>query len=81
MNLVPCDLRSIKNAVGLKGTKNYDIIMEFVESDYDCVKVQGWTHTTPYSCAASFNASIERFHKGGIKAVTHDGEVYLVKIK
>ncbi len=81
MNLVPCDLKAIKNAVGLKETKNYDIIMEFMESDYDCVKVQGWTHTTPYSCAASLNRSIERFHKGGIKAVTVNGEVYLVKSK
>lgn len=79
MNLVPCDLRSIMNAPSFKGTKNYDIIMEFVESDYDCVKIQGWTHVSAFSCTASLNKSIARFNKGGIKAITHNGEVYLVK--
>ena len=79
MNLVPCDLRAIKNAVGFKGTKNYDIIMEFVDSDHECVKVEGWTHANAYSCTASLNKSIETFNKGGIKAMTYNGAVYLVK--
>lgn len=81
MKLVPCDLRVVKNAVGLKATKNYDIIMEFVESDHDCVKVEGWTHSSACVCTASLNKSIKTFNKGGIKAVTVNGEVYLVKEK
>lgn len=81
MKLVPCDLRAIRNAAGFKGTKNYDIIMEFVESDHECVKVEGWTQSQAYVCAASLNNSIKRFNKAGIKAITYKGEVYLVKEK
>lgn len=81
MNLVPCDLRAIKSAVGFKETKNYDIIMRFVESDHECVKVEGWTHVSACSCTASLNKSIQTFNKSGIKALTYKGEVYLVKVK
>ena len=79
MILVPCDVKAVKEAFGFKGTKNYDIIMEFVDGNHECVKVEGWTHTTAYSCAASLNKSIKTFNKGGIKAVSHRNEVYLVR--
>lgn len=81
MNFVPCDLKKIMNAKGFKGTKNYDIITEFVEGNYECVKIEGWEHANAYSCTGSLNSAIKRFNKGGIKAVTINGEVYLVKMK
>lgn len=81
MKLVPCDLKVIKDVVGFKTTKNYYIIMEFVESDHECVKVEGWTHSSAYGCAGSLNKSIKTFNKSGIKALSHNGEVYLVKTK
>ena len=65
---------------GYKRTKNIRIIDEFVNSEYDCVKVEGWSHGEAFHHAASLNMTIKRMNKSGIKAVSRKGEVFLVKL-
>lgn len=81
MKLVACKLSDVVAARGLKGTKNLEIIEEFIESGYECAKVEGWTNATAFSAAGSLNRSIQRFNKAGIKAISSKNEVYLVKEK
>jgi hypothetical protein len=77
MRLVPYD----KKLVGsyYKRTKNYDILLEFVNSKHDCVRVEGWTHKKARYCATSLQMSIKRFNMGGVECFVRNGEVYLIK--
>ena len=79
MTLVPYDA----NKIGCyhKKTKLLKILDEFRDSDYDCVKVENYDHKDAYSRTASLSCSIKRYHYDGIRAVTHRGEVFLVKIQ
>lgn len=77
MRLIPCD-RTQMNA-GYQQTKNYEVLMEFANSAIDCAKLEGWEHSTAYSCAHSLSQSIKHFKIGGIKCMAKRGEVYLVK--
>lgn len=79
MNLTPYELKQLDNLMGYKAGANQKIIEEFVDSGYDCAKVEGWTASKSYSAAASLNKTIETMHKGGIKAISRCGEVFLVK--
>lgn len=77
MRLVPYD----KKLVGsyYKRTKNYDILMEFVNSEHDCVKIEGWTQKKASYCSTSLQSSIKRFNIGGVKCILKGEEVYLIK--
>lgn len=55
------------------------MIEEFVDSDMDCAKVEGFTHKTAVGCAGAFNRAIERYNKAGIRAISRNGEVFLIK--
>lgn len=55
------------------------LIEEFVNSDMECAKVEGFTHKSACSCASSFNLAIKRYNKGGIKAISRKNEVFLIK--
>ena len=80
MTFTPYDLKQLDNAMGYKVGSNQKIIEEFVDSGHDCVKVEGWTNKTACSAAGSLNKTIETMRKGGIKAISRNGEVFLVKI-
>lgn len=79
MTFTPYELKQLDNAMGYKTGCNQKIIEEFVDSGYDCVKVEGWTNKTAGSATNSLNSTIKTMHKGGIKAVSRRGEVFLVK--
>ena len=63
-----------------KKTNNMAIIEEFVNSEYDCVKVEGWTTQSADGCTTSLNNTIKRMNIGGIRAFTKRGEVFLIKL-
>lgn len=75
--LIPYDRHEIKGSYAK--TKNFKILEEFRDSEYDCVKVEGWTNTTAHNAANTLNVSIKRFGLGGIKALSRAGNVYLIK--
>lgn len=79
MKLIAYDKKKIKNIGGYKKTENMLIVGEFIESGLDCVKVEGWTQKEAYRCAWSLNQSIGRMKKSGIRALSRDGEVFLIK--
>ena len=79
MTFTAYDLKQIDNAMGYVKSNNQKLIEDFVDSGHDCVKVEGWTNKTAGSATNSINATIKTMHKGGIKAISRRGEVFLVK--
>lgn len=78
MKLIPFD----KNKLGVRSystTSNLGILESFAESGLECAQLDGWTQTNASIAAASLNASIKRFNKGGFRAVSRKGEVYLIR--
>lgn len=55
------------------------IVMQFVESDMDIAKVQSETWTRKTNGASILSTSIKRLRIGGVKAITHNGNTYLIK--
>ena len=78
MKLIAYDKIKIKNIGGYKKTDNMLIVEEFIESGLDCVKVEGWTQKEAYRCAWSINQTIKRMKKSGIRALSRDGEVFII---
>lgn len=78
MKLVAYDKEKLMGSV-YKRTKNQNVLKEFINSDLDCVRVEGWTQNNADSCANSFRQSIKRFRVTGIQVFVRKGEVYLVK--
>lgn len=76
MKLVACDINELSK--GFKTTSNLAILEEFADSDLKCVRVEGWTHKTAWSCQSSLNTSIKRYKKN-MECRVINGEVYLVK--
>lgn len=60
-------------------TNNRDILEEFIDSGFECAKVEEWKHKNAHVCANSINASIQVYRIGGVKAVIQQDEVYLIK--
>ena len=59
-------------------SNNRAILEGFMNSGFDCVKVEGFTNKNTKSCCNSLNLSIKRYGYKTIKAVTYGGEVFLV---
>lgn len=78
MKLVAYDKEKLMGAV-YKRTKNQNVLKEFINSDLDCVRVEGWEHVNAAACANSLKNSIKRFRVTGIQVFVRKGEVYLVK--
>ena len=78
MKMTPYDSSKLKT-YGYKRSSNLELLEEFANSGIDCVKVEDWTQSTPNSCAGSLNSSIKRYNLYGIRAISRDGEVYLIK--
>lgn len=79
MNFVECDISKIRDGGKYKKSGNYALLIAFGESDIDCARIEGYNHKTPYSCAHSLNASIQRYRMNTLEAFTRDGNVYLIK--
>lgn len=82
MRLVPYDKNNIKPFYNkYKSGKNQAIIEEFVGGDMDCVKIEGWTHKTPYSCQNAFAKAIKTLNMiNTVKCTVANGEVFLIRI-
>lgn len=78
MKLIPYD-KSKLGSISYARTKNYKILQEFIDSDYDCVKVENYSHKDAKGCNWCLSASIKRYHLDGIKCVLRNGEVFLIK--
>ena len=78
MNLVAYDRKKLDVRSYVYG-KNMELIEEFRDSDLDCVKVEGWTHKNAGICAGALNDSIKRCKAFTIRAISRNGEVYLIK--
>lgn len=79
MKLVPYDVRKL-DVGGYKVSDNYKTLLEFVEGNLECAKVEDYTQTSAACCAASLNASIKRYHLDGIRAISRKGNVYLIRV-
>ena len=77
MKIVPIKLEDIP--VTRKYSDNYTTLVQFTESDYDCVEIAGFTQKTAQQCVASLNASIKRFRMLTVKAILRGERVFLVK--
>lgn len=79
MKTVPYDLKKIRNLKHYKKSELQNILEEFLESGVDCVKIEDWTQKTASSCASSFNVAAKRYKLVGARAISRNGEVFLVK--
>lgn len=80
MTLVPYNKNDL-NPVTYKRTSNLKIIDEFVHSELDCVRVDGYTHKSAIVCAQCLRVSVKRFGVPGIRVVQRKDDVFLVKVK
>lgn len=78
MKLVPYDLTKV-NAKAYKMSKNQKILEEFRDSDFDCAEVTEFTQCRAVVCAASLNASIQRYRLNTLRAIVREGRVFLIK--
>lgn len=78
MTLVPYDVKKLR--IGGRAD-NYSLIEEFINSNMDCAKIEGYSQKSASVCTASLNATIKRYRRHTIKAITRNGEVYLVRKK
>ena len=78
MNLIPCkksDMRKTPKA------NVFGIIKEFVNSGAECALVAGADehYVNPNVGARSLNSAILRYKFAGVRAVSNDGKLYLVR--
>lgn len=59
---------------------NRKILEDFIESGERCCEVVDYETAQPYTTTSSLNQSIKRYRIGGIKAVTVNKRVYLIKL-
>lgn len=80
MKLTPCKKEGLHvNKTGERYGYLHEILDEFCNSGLDCVKVEGWEHSSASSCQSALRIAINRYNKHGVKCITQKGEVYLIK--
>lgn len=78
MRIVPKTMEEFRKEVRPM-TDNYKLLTDFANSDYECVKLEGYTHKDAKSCQSSICASIRKFRMIGIRVRIHRDDVFLVK--
>lgn len=78
MRLVAYDLKDL-GTVRMARCKNQKLIEEFLASDMECAKIEGFTQKDAHSCVSSLNTAITRFNFAGVRAITKNGEAFLIK--
>lgn len=77
MKLVPYDRSKLKI---YKPGRNQAILLEFVESGLDCVKVEDWTHKNAKVCQSNLGAcALKLGLQNSVRVVIRKGEVFLVR--
>lgn len=78
MKLVPYDRNKIDNVNFVK-TKNYKLLLEFVESNELCARVDDHDCAKASYCAASLQASIKRFNINNVRVMLRKDKVFLIR--
>lgn len=83
MKLVPYDMQksNLFSYRGYKRSNNLKILEEFIDSDLDCAKVEGFTQKNATTAAKSLNNSIKRYKFLNIHANARKNNLFLIKIK
>lgn len=78
MRLIPYNKSDLRMHAYRK-TKNYSILMEFINSDMECAKLPV-PKDRAYQYASSFRRSIKNFNLYSIRVAVRKSEVFLVKM-
>lgn len=78
MKMVPCKVEEAKGS--RSGYTNlYALIMEFMDSGHEGVRIENFTQKNAYVCTSSLRSAIKRYRIHGVTAVSRKGNVYLLK--
>lgn len=78
MKMVPYDVTKL----GMYArSNNLDTLMDFIDSGFDCVKLEGYTQKNAKNCRNSLENSIKNYRLGGIQVVVRGENVFLVRKK
>lgn len=77
MRLTPFNKADLRLAAYRK-TKNYSILMEFMNSDMDCAKIER-DGDNAYQYANSLRRSIKYFNLNSIKVSVRKDDVFLIR--
>ena len=72
MRMIPC------KRIPIMG-KNYAILKEFIDSDQDFVKIEGFPHKNPKSCQSCLCTSRRRYGFNNIGIVKRGEEIFLFR--
>lgn len=79
MKLVPVESQSIPFGNANKKGNNYQILIDFQESDATCVEVKDYPHKTAESASNCLRASINRY-RFYFRVAQRRDRVFLIKI-
>lgn len=79
MKLVEYNINKV-DVKGYKKSNNLKILEEFIDSGLECAKVDGFTQDNASHAAYSLNNSIKRYRFGGIRAISRNKEVFLIRV-
>lgn len=77
MKLIPVDINEI-NAI-YKPTKNYQLLMEFHESDLECVEIVDFTNKNVKSFQTILITAAKRYGLHSIKVCIRGDRIFLIK--
>lgn len=78
MRLTPFNRADLRLAAYRK-TKNYSILMEFLNSDMDCARIERAEGDNAYQYANSLRRSIKYFNLNSIKVSVRKDDVFLIR--
>lgn len=80
MKLVPIETQKIPSVVPQRKGSNYNTLVEFQESEADCVELREYPHKNAMTAAVCLSKSIKRY-RFNIKVIRRGDRVFLIKIK
>lgn len=78
MKLTPVTEKELKK--GYKRTKLHKILLEFAESDYNAARLDDHEYKNANSGTNALNQSAKNFGMPHIRAITRNGNIFLLKI-
>jgi hypothetical protein len=79
MKLTFIDRKDIPKRQGYKNTKLLEVLKEFTDSEMTAARVDDHGYKDPAVAVQALNASAKRFNMTGIKAITRNRTLYLIK--
>lgn len=79
MKLTFIDIKDIPKRQGYKNTKILKLLNEFAHSEMTAARVDDHEYKNAVVAAHALNQSEKRFNMTGIKAITRNGIIYLIK--